>query len=139
MPKQALEFKEKTMSRMYCGKGICKPLNAGYMDEHVTCIREFVANIFLQKADTTIMIDARHIYGSLKEKMVWLRIASASVQHILQTHWDMDPVGSVGAWPAEGWYSAQRWASRLIQCFIYRLPGFAGGFLGCFFVPRILY
>ena len=44
---------------MYRGKEIFKPLNTGWVDEHVACVREWVANIFFyRKGDTTIMIDA---------------------------------------------------------------------------------
>ena len=47
------------MSRMYRGKEIFKPLNTGWIDENVACVREWVANIFFyRKGDTTIMIDA---------------------------------------------------------------------------------
>ena len=36
-----------------------KPPNTGRIDEHVACVREWVANIFFyRKGDTTIMIDA---------------------------------------------------------------------------------
>ncbi len=34
------------MSWVYRGKEIFKPLNTGAIDEHVGCIREYVANIF---------------------------------------------------------------------------------------------
>lgn len=45
------------MSRIYRGKEIFKPLNTGRIDEHVSCIREWIANIFFYTKDgTTIMI-----------------------------------------------------------------------------------
>lgn len=46
MSKKATEFQKKEMSRMYRGKEIFKPLNTGWVDEHVACVREWVANIF---------------------------------------------------------------------------------------------
>ena len=59
MSKKATEFQRKAMSRMYRGKEIFKPLNIGWIDENVACVREWVANIFFyRKGDTTIMIDA---------------------------------------------------------------------------------
>ena len=59
MSKKATEFQRKAMSRMYRGKEIFKPLNTGWIDENVACVREWVANIFFyRKGDTTIMIDA---------------------------------------------------------------------------------
>lgn len=59
MSKKATEFQKKEMSKMYRGKEIFKPLNTGWVDEHVACVREWVANIFFyRKGDTTIMIDA---------------------------------------------------------------------------------
>ncbi len=45
MSKQATEFQKKSMAGLFRGKGIFKPLNTGHIDEHVTCIREYVANI----------------------------------------------------------------------------------------------
>ena len=73
MSKKATEFQRKAMSRMYRGKEIFKPLNTGWIDENVACVREWVANIFFyRKGDTTIMIDAGynlsliHIYICLR-------------------------------------------------------------------------
>ena len=47
MSKKATEFQRKAMSRMYRGKEIFKPLNTGWVDENVACVREWVANILL--------------------------------------------------------------------------------------------
>ena len=59
MSRKATEFQKKEMSKMYRGKEIFKPLNTGWIDEHVACVREWVANIFFyRKGGTTIMIDA---------------------------------------------------------------------------------
>ena len=56
MSKKATEFQREAMSRMYRGKEIFKPLNTGWIDENVACVREWVANIFFyRKGDTTIM------------------------------------------------------------------------------------
>ena len=56
MSKKATEFQRKAMSWMYRGKEIFKPLNTGWIDENVACVREWVANIFFyRKGDTTIM------------------------------------------------------------------------------------
>ena len=69
MSRKATEFQKKEMSRMYRGKEIFKPLNTGWIDEHVACVREWVANIFFyRKRDTTIMIDAGYNYDSLEDK-----------------------------------------------------------------------
>ena len=46
MSRKATEFQKKEMSKMYRGKEIFKPLNTGWIDEHVACVREWVANIF---------------------------------------------------------------------------------------------
>ena len=87
MSKQATEFQKKEMSRMYRGKEIFKPLNTGWVDEHVACVREWVANIFFyRKGGTTIMIDAGYNYDRLAEKMGWLGIDPAGIRHILITH-----------------------------------------------------
>ena len=72
MSKQASEFQEKVMSRIYRGKEIFKPLNTGRINDHVSCVREFIANIFFYtKGDATLMIDAGYNYPRLKEKMGW--------------------------------------------------------------------
>ena len=81
---------------MYRGKEIFKPLNTGWIDEHVACVREWVANIFFyRKGDTTIMIDAGYNYDRLEEKMGWLGIDPKSIRHILITHQGTDHVGAV--------------------------------------------
>ena len=98
MSKKATEFQRKAMSKMYRGKEIFKPLNTGWVDEHVACVREWVANIFFyRKGDTTIMIDAGYNYVRLEEKMGWLEIDPKSIRHILITHQDTDHVGAVEA------------------------------------------
>lgn len=97
MSKKATEFQRKAMSRMYRGKEIFKPLNTGWIDENVACVREWVANIFYRKGDTTIMIDAGYNYDRLAEKMDWLGIKPKSIRHILITHQDTDHIGAVEA------------------------------------------
>ena len=96
MSKKASQFQKKVMSIGYRGKEIFKPLNTGRIDEHVSCIREWIANIFFYtKNGTTIMIDAGYNYDRLREKMSWLDIDPAQVRHILITHQDTDHVGAV--------------------------------------------
>ena len=96
MSKKASQFQKKVMSLGYRGKEIFKPLNTGRIDEHVSCIREWIANIFFYtKNGTTIMIDAGYNYDRLKEKMGWLDIDPAQIRHILITHQDTDHVGAV--------------------------------------------
>ncbi|MDD6918433.1 MAG: hypothetical protein PUI80_02140 [Peptoniphilaceae bacterium] len=57
MSKKDSKIQEKFMSMMFRGKEIFKPLNTGYIDERVKCIREYVANIFFYtKSDKTIMM-----------------------------------------------------------------------------------
>ena len=98
MSRKATEFQKKEMSRMYRGKEIFKPLNTGWIDEPVACVREWVANIFFyRKNGTTVMIDAGYNYDRLAEKMGWLGIDPASIRHILITHQDTDHVGAVEA------------------------------------------
>ena len=98
MSKQATEFQRKEMSQMYRGREIFKPLNTGWIDENVACVREWVANIFFyRKGGTTIMLDAGYNYDRLEEKMGWLGIAPKKIKHILITHQDTDHVGAVEA------------------------------------------
>ena len=98
MSKKATEFQRVAMSRIYRGKEIFKPLNTGWIDENVACVREWVANIFFyRKGETTIMIDAGYNYDRLAEKMGWLGIYAKSIRHILITHQDTDHVGAVEA------------------------------------------
>ena len=49
MSKKASQFQKRVMSLMYRGKEIFKPLNTGRIDEHVTCVREWIANIFFYR------------------------------------------------------------------------------------------
>ena len=96
MSKKATEFQRKAMSRMYRGKEIFKPLNTGWIDKNVACVREWVANIFFYcKGNAVIMIDAGYNYDRLAEKMNWLGIDPGSVRHILITHQYRPRLGAV--------------------------------------------
>ena len=96
MAKKDSEHQKKSMSRLFRGKAIFKPLNTGRIDERVACVREWIANIFFYtKNGTTIMIDAGYNYERLKEKMGWLDIDPAAIRHILITHQDTDHVGAL--------------------------------------------
>ena len=46
MSKKDSRFQKRVMSLMFRGKEIFKPLNTGWIDEHVACVREWIANIF---------------------------------------------------------------------------------------------
>ena len=96
MSKKASNFQKVVMSWGYRGKEIFKPLNTGWIDDHVACIREWIANIFIYtKNGTTVMIDAGYNYDRLAEKLGWLDIDPSSVNDILITHQDTDHVGAV--------------------------------------------
>ena len=96
MARKDSENQKRSMSRLFRGKAIFKPMNTGWINEHVACVREWVANIFFYtKNGVTIMIDAGYNYERLKEKMGWLDIDPDSVQHILITHQDTDHVGAL--------------------------------------------
>ena len=96
MSKSASVFQKKVMSWGYRGKEIFKPLNTGRIDERVSCVREWIANIFFySKNGTTIMVDAGYNYDRLGEKMKWLDINPADIHDILITHQDTDHVGAV--------------------------------------------
>ena len=96
MARKDSENQKKSMSLLFRGKAIFKPLNTGRIDEHVSCIREWIANIFFYtKNGTTIMIDAGYNYARLREKMGWLDLDPASIRHILITHQDTDHVGAL--------------------------------------------
>ena len=96
MARKDSEHQKMSMSAMFRGKAIFKPLNTGRINENVACIREWVANIFFYtKNGTTLMIDAGYNYARLREKMGWLDIDPASIKHILITHQDTDHVGAL--------------------------------------------
>ena len=96
MSKFASKFQKVLMSFSYRGKEIFKPLNTGRIDERVSAVREWVANVFFYtKNGKTIMIDAGYNYERLAEKMKWLELEPASIQHILLTHLDTEHVGAV--------------------------------------------
>ena len=84
MSRKASNFQKVVMSRIYRGKEIFKPLNTGHIDEHVSCIREWIANIFFYtRSGTTIMIDAGYNYERLAEKMAWLDINPGDIKDVL--------------------------------------------------------
>ncbi|MBQ3707584.1 MAG: MBL fold metallo-hydrolase [Clostridia bacterium] len=96
MARKDSDNQKKSMSALFRGRAIFKPLNTGRIDERVACVREWVANIFFYtKNGTTVMIDAGYNYARLAEKMSWLDIDPASVKHILITHQDTDHVGAL--------------------------------------------
>ena len=96
MARKDSENQKRSMSAMFRGRAIFKPLNTGWIDDHVACVREWVANIFFYtKNGVTIMIDAGYNYARLREKMGWLDIDPASIRHILITHQDTDHVGAL--------------------------------------------
>ena len=96
MSKNDSKFQVKFMSFMFKGKEIFKPLNTGFIDDRVSCIREYVANIYFYTKDGhTIMIDAGYNYDRLAEKMQWLGINSKDIKEILVTHQDTDHVGAI--------------------------------------------
>ncbi|EGV10193.1 metallo-beta-lactamase domain protein [Parvimonas sp. oral taxon 393 str. F0440] len=96
MSKKDSEFQVKIMSFLFRGKEIFKPLNTGFIDERVSCIREYVANIYFYTKDGyTIMIDAGYNYDRLEEKMSWLNISPKDIKEILITHQDTDHVGAI--------------------------------------------
>ena len=96
MAKKDSDNQKKSMSAMFRGRAIFKPLNTGRIDERVACVREWVANIFFYtKNGVTIMIDAGSNYDRLREKMGWLDIDPASIEHIFITHQDTDHVGAL--------------------------------------------
>jgi len=119
MSKKATEFQKKEMSKMYRGKEIFKPLNTGWIDGSVACVREWVANIFFyRKGDTAIMIDAGYNYDRLAEKMSWLSIDPASVRHILITHQDTDHVGAVEADSPGLFRDAKLYIGEVENCYL---------------------
>ncbi len=96
MSKNDSKFQVKFMSFMFKGKEIFKPLNTGFIDDRVSCIREYVANIYFYTKDGhTIMIDAGYNYVRLAEKMQWLHINPKEIKEILVTHQDTDHVGAI--------------------------------------------
>ncbi len=83
MARKDSDHQKKSMSALFRGRAIFKPLNTGWIDTGVACVREWVANIFFYtKNGTTIMIDAGYNYARLQEKMGWLDIDPASIRHI---------------------------------------------------------
>ncbi len=96
MARKDSDHQKKSMSALFRGKAIFKPLSTGRINDQVACVREWVANIFFYtKNGVTIMIDAGYNYARLREKMGWLDIDPASIRHILITHQDTDHVGAL--------------------------------------------
>ena len=96
MARKDSEQQKRSMSLLFRGKAIFKPLNTGRIDQRVACVREWVANIFFYtKNGVTVMIDAGYNYGRLQEKMGWLDMDPKTIRHILITHQDTDHVGAL--------------------------------------------
>ncbi len=96
MAKKDSQEQKIGMSLLFRGRSIFKPLNTGKIDERVSCVREWIANIFFYtKNGTTVMIDAGYNYDRIKEKMEWLDIDPSAIKHILITHQDTDHVGAL--------------------------------------------
>lgn len=96
MSRIGTKIQETFMAVKFRDKEIFKPLNTGKIDEHVSCVREYIANIFFySKKGKTIMIDAGYHYQRLEEKMQWLNIDPKSINTILITHQDTDHVGAL--------------------------------------------
>ncbi len=96
MSKKDSKFQVRFMSFAFRGKEIFKPLNTGFIDKRVSCVREYVANIYFYTKDgCTIMIDAGYNYDRLAEKMRWLNINPKDIKDILITHQDTDHVGAI--------------------------------------------
>ena len=69
MSKHSAPLPEKLKERMFRGKGIFRPLPTGRIDAHVSCIREYGANVFFySKNGATVLIDAGYAYPRLREK-----------------------------------------------------------------------
>ena len=45
MARKDSDHQKKSMSPLFRGKAIFKPLNTGHIDERVACVREWIANI----------------------------------------------------------------------------------------------
>lgn len=96
MARKDSEHQKTSMSLLFRGREIFKPLNTGWIDDRVACVREWVANIFFYtKGGVTLMIDAGYNYRRLEEKMRWLGIDPGSIRHIFITHQDTDHVGAL--------------------------------------------
>ena len=90
MAKKDSKFQVRFMSFAFRGKEIFKPLNTGFIDKRVSCIREYVANIYFYTKDGhTIMIDAGYNYDRLAEKMQWLNIDPKDIKEILCFSWEI--------------------------------------------------
>ena len=60
MSKKATEFQKKEMSKMYRGKEIFKPLNTGWVDEHLYCRSIF---LYIQRNSSVAMKYVRELRG----------------------------------------------------------------------------
>lgn len=85
---------DRMLSLFFKGKEILKPMDTGWINDHVACLRENAANVYFYTKDgATIMIDAGFDYDRLENKMGWLGLKPENVTDILMTHQDPDRAG----------------------------------------------
>ena len=96
MSQKTSHKQEHLMQSLFKGRGIWRPLNTGFIDEHVKVVREYIANVFFYtKNKQTIMIDAGYNYPCLKEKMGWIDLNPETIHDVLLTHIDTDHTGAL--------------------------------------------
>ena len=68
MARKDSEHQKRSMSALFRGRAIFKPLNTGRIDENVACIREWVANIFFYtKSGVTVMRWTKKVVISVRK------------------------------------------------------------------------
>ena len=65
---------KRSMSAMFRGRAIFKPLNTGRIDERVACVREWVANIFFftNTSHMQMWLQSPQYCMSFNENRLWV-------------------------------------------------------------------
>ena len=94
MARNDSEHQKPSMSLLFRGRAIFKPLNTVHIDERMSCVREWVANIFFDtKNGTTIMVDAGCNYPGLSYKDALTTIPNRMQEVIFTERWQSNETG----------------------------------------------
>ena len=89
---------EKWIMGYVKGRGLLRPLNTGWLNQRIACLRTGGVNLYCyRKHGTAILIDAGASEDRLAEKLDWLGLRPEKISHVLLTHLDPGQIAGVAA------------------------------------------